>query len=176
MEIGQTKGQSWSLVMAPLCFCNLFLWHSAEQVWRIYCRSTSLITGQHPTDNCDIPILCRCLSHIMKNAKDLCKKQYVLFECECFIIHFEMKLITIIIAVFLEFRNTTSWRCTYLGSSHVLQLWQTWKRWLLVQQSCFVVLAQESMLLSTTTTSKCLCNKGGPLMWMKKTSSLKTTW
>ncbi|XP_073705879.1 uncharacterized protein [Garra rufa] len=34
-----------------------------------------LITGQHPTETFDLPILHRCLSHIMKNAKALCKKQ-----------------------------------------------------------------------------------------------------
>ncbi|XP_077103147.1 uncharacterized protein LOC143754414 [Siphateles boraxobius] len=34
-----------------------------------------LISGQYPADTFDLPILHRCLSHIMKNAKDLCKKQ-----------------------------------------------------------------------------------------------------
>lgn len=36
-----------------------------------------LISGQYPADTFDLPILHRCLSHIMKNAKDLCKKQYI---------------------------------------------------------------------------------------------------
>ncbi|XP_034530089.1 uncharacterized protein LOC117805468 [Notolabrus celidotus] len=36
-------------------------------------------TGQHPNSKFDLPILHRCLSHVMKNAKDLCKEQYVLF-------------------------------------------------------------------------------------------------
>ncbi|XP_026012681.1 uncharacterized protein LOC113015007 isoform X3 [Astatotilapia calliptera] len=38
-------------------------------------RYFQVITGQLDTDNFNIPILHRCLSHIMKNAKDLCKKR-----------------------------------------------------------------------------------------------------
>ncbi|XP_020557716.1 uncharacterized protein LOC105353816 isoform X2 [Oryzias latipes] len=34
-----------------------------------------LITGQYSKTQFDLPILHRCLSHIMRNAKDLCKKQ-----------------------------------------------------------------------------------------------------
>ncbi len=34
-----------------------------------------LITGQHPADTLDLPILHRCLNHIMKYAKELCKKR-----------------------------------------------------------------------------------------------------
>ncbi|CAI5686853.1 unnamed protein product [Oreochromis niloticus] len=33
-----------------------------------------LLTGQHSAKEFNIPILHRCLSHVMKNAKDLCKK------------------------------------------------------------------------------------------------------
>ncbi|XP_026041873.1 uncharacterized protein LOC113032941 [Astatotilapia calliptera] len=33
-----------------------------------------LLTGQHSAQQFNIPILHRCLSHVMKNAKDLCKK------------------------------------------------------------------------------------------------------
>lgn len=38
-------------------------------------RYFEVITGQLSTEKLDLPILHRCLSHIMKNAKDLCKKK-----------------------------------------------------------------------------------------------------
>ncbi|KAL1267893.1 hypothetical protein QQF64_033256 [Cirrhinus molitorella] len=64
-----------------ICDGSLVLMHSISIA---FCRTGLedllhkyflFITGQHPTDTFDLPILHRCLSHIMKNAKDLCKKQ-----------------------------------------------------------------------------------------------------
>ncbi len=59
-----------------ICDGSLVLMHSISIT---FCRFTAeyflLITGQHPADTFDLPILHRCLSHIMKNAKDLYKKQ-----------------------------------------------------------------------------------------------------
>ncbi len=66
-----------------ICDGSLVLMHSISIT---FCRTGLedllqkyflLITGQHPTETFDLPILHRCLSHIMRNAKDLCKKQYV---------------------------------------------------------------------------------------------------
>ncbi|XP_028991434.2 uncharacterized protein LOC114846544 isoform X3 [Betta splendens] len=37
-------------------------------------RYYNIVTGQAPEDSIRLPILHRCLSHVMKNAKDLCKK------------------------------------------------------------------------------------------------------
>lgn len=37
-----------------------------------------IVTGQAKSDAAHLPILHRCLSHLMKNAKDLCKKQLVM--------------------------------------------------------------------------------------------------
>ncbi len=63
-----------------ICDGSLVLMHSISIT---FCRTGLedllqkyflLITGQHPADTFDLPILHRCLSHIMKNAKDLCKK------------------------------------------------------------------------------------------------------
>jgi len=34
-----------------------------------------MVTGKGKAQALELPILHRCLSHIMKNAKDLCKKQ-----------------------------------------------------------------------------------------------------
>ncbi|RXN07815.1 zinc finger protein 502-like isoform X2 [Labeo rohita] len=64
-----------------ICDGSLVLMHSISTA---FCRTGLedllqkyflLITGQHPTETFDLPILHRCLSHIMKNAKALCKKQ-----------------------------------------------------------------------------------------------------
>ena len=49
-------------------FCQLNLEDLIQQYYEI-------ITGQSTRERVDIPILHRCLSHIMKNAKDLCKKK-----------------------------------------------------------------------------------------------------
>lgn len=63
-----------------ICDGSLVLMHSISIT---FCRTDLedllqkyflLITGQHPTETFDLPILHRCLSHIMRNAKDLCKK------------------------------------------------------------------------------------------------------
>ena len=49
-------------------FCRLSLEDLLQKYFEV-------ITGQHQAERFDLPILHRCLSHIMKNAKDLCKKQ-----------------------------------------------------------------------------------------------------
>ncbi|KAF7211628.1 transcript variant X3 [Nothobranchius furzeri] len=51
-----------------ITFCRASLEDLLERYFQV-------ITGQLDTDNFNIPILHRCLSHIMKNAKDLCKKR-----------------------------------------------------------------------------------------------------
>uniref|UniRef100_A0A669CZJ1 PHD-type domain-containing protein n=4 Tax=Oreochromis TaxID=8139 RepID=A0A669CZJ1_ORENI len=51
-----------------MTFCRASLEDLLERYFQV-------ITGQLDTDNFNIPILHRCLSHIMKNAKDLCKKR-----------------------------------------------------------------------------------------------------
>lgn len=49
-------------------FCQINLEHLIQLYYEI-------ITGQFTGEKFDIPILHRCLSHILKNAKDLCKKK-----------------------------------------------------------------------------------------------------
>lgn len=49
-------------------FCKLSLEDLLQKYFEV-------ITGQYQAEKFDLPILHRCLSHIMKNAKDLCKKQ-----------------------------------------------------------------------------------------------------
>lgn len=80
-----------------ICDGSLVLLHSLSMT---FCRTSledlmlkyfQLVTGQHPTEKFDLPSLHRCLSHIMKNAKDLCKKQYVFVDCEYITIHFSIK-------------------------------------------------------------------------------------
>ncbi len=53
-------------------FCKLSLEDLLQKYFEV-------ITGQYQADKFDLPILHRCLSHITKNAKDLCKKQYRYF-------------------------------------------------------------------------------------------------
>ncbi|XP_026118826.1 uncharacterized protein LOC113098063 [Carassius auratus] len=48
-------------------FCKLSLEDLLQKYFEV-------ITGQYQAEHFDLPILHRCLSHIMKNAKDLCKK------------------------------------------------------------------------------------------------------
>ncbi|CAI5682336.1 unnamed protein product [Oreochromis niloticus] len=59
-----------SLVLqsTAVTFCRASLEDLLERYFQV-------ITGQLDTDNFNIPILHRCLSHIMKNAKDLCRKR-----------------------------------------------------------------------------------------------------
>ncbi len=38
----------------------------------------NIVTGKAKKNVTELPILHRCLSHIMKNAKVLCKKQFVM--------------------------------------------------------------------------------------------------
>lgn len=51
-----------------LTFCKLSLEDLLQKYFEV-------ITGQYQAERFDLPILHRCLSHIMKNAKDLCKKK-----------------------------------------------------------------------------------------------------
>lgn len=51
--------------------CGLSLTELLTQYYHI-------VTGQGKDNTTDLPILHRCLSHFMKNAKDLCKKQLVM--------------------------------------------------------------------------------------------------
>ncbi len=53
-------------------FCKLSLEDLLQKYFEV-------ITGQYQAEQFDLPILHRCLSHITKNAKDLCKKQYRYF-------------------------------------------------------------------------------------------------
>ena len=48
----------------------------------LLCRYFAIVTGQATYDAIGLPILHRCLSHVMKNAKELCRNQYVVSVCK----------------------------------------------------------------------------------------------
>lgn len=52
-------------------FCGLSL-------QELLCKYYHITTGQGQEDSIGLLILHRCLSHVMKNAKDLCRKQWVI--------------------------------------------------------------------------------------------------
>lgn len=51
-----------------------FCCKSLESLLLVY---FDVVTGKYSKEKFEFPILHRCLSHVMKNAKDLCKKTYV---------------------------------------------------------------------------------------------------
>lgn len=75
--------QAKSRPVMLICDGSVVLLHSLAynfcgvSLQELLCRYFSVVTGQATNDAIGLPILHRCLSHIMKNAKELCRKQYV---------------------------------------------------------------------------------------------------
>lgn len=90
-----------------------------------------LIIGQHPS-TFDMPILRRCLSHIMKHAKGPCTKtvcnsmSIVASQSICFY-HYLYNFFHVFM-YFPAFQNTTGLQCMYPAYWHVARLWKTWMK------------------------------------------------
>lgn len=82
----------------------------------------SIVTGQGQRNAVDLPILHRCLSHVLKNAKDLCKKQSVMSSTsyDLAVVIFSIVQIWQYLYLFIQFfptalANTTCCVCMCLG-------------------------------------------------------------